>query len=296
MPGGLNGASPTAMISVHQNFRASPEIVEVDRALGPLAQLSGRWVGKGVNLVLLPAKGSAPPFRRLVNATLELLDFSPLSLIPNRGSVHNDIFFSGLTYLQQITDLNTLEEIHVESGQWLLLPETDPPSGNASIVRQATILHGDTLLAQGPIPQPSQSPGPTIDPTSLMPTFASNGQPLNDAASQAILLSTALPPGVPPSFVADPNQFLRDAIQGKTFITTQTLRVAADASRIVNIPFVQRNANVTSFEATFWIETIQQPTNSIMNTLMQLQYSQTVNLLFDGINWPHISVATLIKQ
>jgi hypothetical protein len=252
--------------------------------------------GKGVNVVLLPAKGNNPPFRRLVNATLELLDFSPLALIPNRGSVNNDLFFSGLTYLQQITDINSLEELHVEAGQWLLLPETDPPSGNASVVRQATILHGDTLLAQGPVLPPSPSAAPSIDPTSFMPTFAATGQHLNDPASQGILLSTALPPGVPQSFVTDPNQLLRDGIQGKTFVTTQILRISADSSRIVNIPFVERNANVTNFEATFWIETIQQPANSIMNTLMQLQYSQKVNLLFDGIDWPHISVATLIKQ
>lgn len=284
------------MMTLHQNFRASPEIAEIDRVLGPLAQLIGRWVGKGVNVVLLPAKGNNPPFRRLVNATLELLDFSPLALIPNRGSVNNDLFFSGLTYLQQITDINSLEELHVEAGQWLLLPETDPPSGNASVVRQATILHGDTLLAQGPVLPPSPSAAPSIDPTSFMPTFAATGQPLNDPTSQGILLSTALPPGVPQSFITDPNQLLRDGIQGKTFVTTQILRISADSSRIVNIPFVERNANVTNFEATFWIETIQQPANSIMNTLMQLQYSQKVNLLFDGIDWPHISVATLIKQ
>ncbi len=147
------------MITIHQNFRASPEIAEVERVLGPLVQLVDRWVGKGVNVVLLPARGNTPPFRRVVNATLELLDFAPLgALIPNRGSAQDTIFFSGLSYLQQITDLNSLEEIHVESGQWLNLPETDPPSGNASIVRQATILHGDTLLAQGPIPQPKAHP------------------------------------------------------------------------------------------------------------------------------------------
>jgi hypothetical protein len=29
---------------------------------------------------------------------------------------------------------------------------------------------------------------------------------------------------------------------------------------------------------------------------VQLQYTQTVILNFLGINWPHISVATLLKQ
>ena len=29
---------------------------------------------------------------------------------------------------------------------------------------------------------------------------------------------------------------------------------------------------------------------------LQLQYTQTVLLVFDGVIWPHISVATLIKR
>jgi hypothetical protein len=46
-------------------------------------------------------------------------------------------------------------------------------------------------------------------------------------------------------------------------------------------------------DATFWIETVQQPDGS---TFLQLQYTQTVLLNFLGIDWPHISVATLTKQ
>jgi hypothetical protein len=43
----------------------------------------------------------------------------------------------------------------------------------------------------------------------------------------------------------------------------------------------------------FWIETVQRPDGS---QFLQLQYTQTVLLVFDGIVWPHISVATLIKR
>jgi hypothetical protein len=62
---------------------------------------------------------------------------------------------------------------------------------------------------------------------------------------------------------------------------------------ICNIPFVQKDANATSLKATFWIETVQQKNES---TFLQLQYTQTVILNFLGIDWPHISIATLIKQ
>lgn len=62
---------------------------------------------------------------------------------------------------------------------------------------------------------------------------------------------------------------------------------------ILNIPFVTQNANAAKLDAIFWIETVQQPDGS---TFLQLQYTQTVILNFLGINWPHISVATLVKQ
>jgi hypothetical protein len=55
---------------------------------------------------------------------------------------------------------------------------------------------------------------------------------------------------------------------------------------IVNMPFDIANAS-------FWIETVKQADGT---TFQQLQYTQTVILNFLGVNWPHICVATLIKQ
>jgi hypothetical protein len=62
---------------------------------------------------------------------------------------------------------------------------------------------------------------------------------------------------------------------------------------ITNIPFVNTNAKATTMSAIFWIEKVQDSTGSIF---MQLQYTQTVILDFIGIKWPHVSVATLVKQ
>ena len=64
---------------------------------------------------------------------------------------------------------------------------------------------------------------------------------------------------------------------------------------IENIPFVGTNANVNAnaFSAIFWIETVE---NSDGSKFLQLQYTQTVILEFVGLKWPHISVATLVKQ
>lgn len=53
------------------------------------------------------------------------------------------------------------------------------------------------------------------------------------------------------------------------------------------------NANATSMTAVFWIEKVQDP---VLGQFLQLQYTQTIILRFLGIDWPHINVATLIKQ
>ena len=45
--------------------------------------------------------------------------------------------------------------------------------------------------------------------------------------------------------------------------------------------------------ATFWIETVE-PEGQV--PFVQLQYSQFVMLRFENKDWPHISVATLIRQ
>ena len=169
------------MISTDPSFRASPQFTEAVDLLGPLVEFVGKWVGKGVNIALLPAKGKDPPFFRLINATIESLEFMTLGArVPNRGFVDDTIFLSGLRYLQQITDANTLEAIHVEAGQWLHVPDKTPSGGDASVVRQSTILHGDAFLAQGPVIPPSLNLGPTIDPATFMPTLVATGQPIND--------------------------------------------------------------------------------------------------------------------
>jgi hypothetical protein len=98
---------------------------------------------------------------------------------------------------------------------------------------------------------------------------------------------------------------------------------------------VKPNANAIQMEATFWIETVETaivvppfkpgdpplliapkktsnrqplPTfavappvelkepKTITVTYTQIQYSQLVLLVFNGLNWPHVSVATLVPQ
>jgi len=114
----------------HSNYqqylsRSSASDITLDR-LGPLKELSGRWVGTGFNLVSLPngQNGNIPlPFFLKLNTTMEALSFTKIGgPIPNRGSSQGDIFFLGLHYLQQVSDGVTSALLHLEPGLWLNLP------------------------------------------------------------------------------------------------------------------------------------------------------------------------------
>jgi hypothetical protein len=129
-------------------------------------------------------------------------------------------------------------------------------------------------------------------------------------------------------FVNDPNSVLRDAIDGQEILGTVAIKLTTDgvADSIANIPFlgipnaaepdnpVNPNAFVHSASATFWIEWVRlnsahplaQPGPARQTAaatgvepfanephFLQLQYTQTVILIFNKVLWPHVTVATL---
>ena len=102
-----------------------------------------------------------------------------------------------------------------------------------------------------------------------------------------------------PAGLRDPNiSNVPKALSSITVPPAGVTGAAAAVGGISNIPFVQVNANASRMDAIFWIETIRQvdAVTGDVSELKQLQYTQTVNLQFNGINWPHITVATLVKQ
>jgi hypothetical protein len=305
---------PPPTITAPALFRASAPPAQVLDQLGPLADMPGTWMGGGFNLISLPDKHDNKIFRLRLNTTRETLTFTPIGgPIPNRGSAQDDIAFLGLHYFQQVSDAITNEGRHVEPGLWLNLPATTAPQQGATIARLGTIPHGDSLLAQGT--SLTVNGGPKIDsvdstPFTLDPTTGARKNDTN-AAYLAPFTSTSLPAGVPAGSIANPNLVLTNAIKNQKIVKTVVLFVSATpvggingtpiappnkpnaVGGIVNIPFVTVNANANSFSAIFWIETIE---NTDGSQFLQLQYTQTVILDFSGLKWPHISVATLVKQ
>jgi hypothetical protein len=265
---------------------------ETKAELGVLAGLSGAWSGKGFNLIARPAKQEGLTFLLELNATMEELEFTPISgPIPNRGSEQNDISFLGLTYLQRISEANGSGGLHIEPGIWINVPETEEPKAPPSIVRLATIPHGNALLAQGKGFEVQG--GPSISPASSTPLEETTGKPVKGLGYLDQFINATLPAGIPLGAVANPNLVLSEAIKGQTIVKTVVLLIASEpVGGIENIPFLTANATAIKMSGIFWIETIQLASGG---TRLQLQYTQTVVLNFEKINWPHISVATLVK-
>lgn len=306
--------SPSNTSPLSTGLRASAPTADLMPQLGPLAELPGTWVGSGFNLISLPDKEGGRPFRLKINATHETLTFTPIGgPIPNRGGVQDDILFVGLHYLQQVSDGPTSEGLHIEPGLWLNLPAIDPPNQPKSVARLGTIPHGNALLAQGEFQVVTGRPAIAAVDTTPFTLDQKTGARVDNADPQYLEPFRTQPSmyGIPAGAVANPNVVLLDAIADQKIVSTTVLSVSAnpvggingtpisppskpaEVGGIVNIPFVVANANANSFSAIFWIETVE---NDDGTKFMQLQYTQTVILEFLDLKWPHVSVATLIKQ
>jgi hypothetical protein len=197
-----------------------------------------------------------------------------------------------LHYLQLVSDAATHGQLHIEPGLWLNFPLTPPdPNPNMSFVaRLASIPHGNALLAQGTTRQTIK---PSFSVENTMP-----GPPVPPQAP-GMLNNAVLPPGIPPGSARNPNRVIWKATSHQNITRTVVLEIATDfptnplSGGINNIAFVEANANATRMSATFWIESVKQRDGSLT---LQLQYTQRVILNFGGIDWPHVSVATLVQQ
>ncbi len=290
--------------------------------LGPLADLPGKWVGKGFNQIWRPFHGTSDRFLEL-NLTEETLEFSEsIGDIPNRGFLQADIDLAGVHYLQQVKDTLAGVGIHIEPGLWVTVPVTTNPAEPTTVARMASIPHGTTVNAQGTAI--TVNGGPHIDPVSIRPFAVGSAPPANTAvafppfneADLSVATTFRLPNPIPPSItqtmVNNPNSVLTAAIAGQTITETTVLIINTKASAAPppptvpsagggtdNIAFLQGgpagpNADAAQMTAIFWIEKVAAGPHG--PGYLQLQYSQTVLLNFNGLSWPHVSVATLRKQ
>jgi hypothetical protein len=299
---------------------AAPGEVQADVAkaadpLGPLAQLPGTWKGNGFNTIWRPHTGSQDRFLEL-NLTTETIVFTKINgPIPNRGLLMHDISMFGLTYMQQIAETSSGAGLHIEPGIWANVPPTSDPHEPATVVRMASIPHGTVILAQGTTEFHNGGPQ-NIPDNNIIPFGIGGTPPANSAFGQGeqdfpeLNLSQATSfrhasPGVTQEMVKNPNSVLQKAIQGKpmknrTFIQISTKHKPVAGGGTANTAFLAGsggaggNADAVEVDATFWIETL--PGTGGNPDILQLQYTQLVQLDFNGLRWPHVTVSTLRKQ
>jgi hypothetical protein len=277
--------------------------------LGPLADLVGVWIGtQGWELIAVPEgdPGGREGFTFIARPYVEVVSFTPIGApVPNRGGPAGEMFITGLMYDMRISDLVTNEPLHLETGMWLNLADVQggtPP--DQPIVRSASIPHGDSVLALGTSSETAGPPG--IPVTSAVPD-AGPETPLGYADDWQVEIPSPCDANVKFN-PAHPNQVLGDAIAGLKVVKTTTLSVSTDGGGgILNIPFVDANANATRFACDYWIETIEATApngGGSPEQVQQLQYSQQTNIEFlpqfgnpdQLIMWPHVNVNTLRKQ
>ncbi|MDY6805943.1 MAG: heme-binding protein [Cyanobacteriota bacterium] len=289
------------------NFlRLSDDIEETVEDLGPLSELAGTWVGKGWNMIAVPINSDSPSnivgcpgkaasperenFCLEIMPYVETLTFTPIGApVPNRGFPINT-FVVGLHYEQVVSDANTFQPLHIENGMWLLLDKKEK-----LVARLSSIPHGNSLLAIGK----------SFDLDGNFQINTIDGLPILEKPALGYADPYFTVEGVAPFVPSNPNQILQDVIDKQKLLKTVVLDVSTDnKGGISNIPFIEKNADVTSFKSTFWIEEVEDKRG---NEFLQLQYSQTTDLDFIKdftsttepkklIVWPHVDVATLVKQ
>lgn len=315
-------------MAINSTFSYQPKIDSDDvkqggsSSLGLLLDLvgpgSGRtWRGAGFNMIWRPnfsEKSGPTDFFLELNLTSETIEFTPISgPIPNRGLFQSDINLAGITYVQQINDSFDNSGQHIEPGIWINVPATTNPAESGTIARMASIPHGTTINAQG---RSISAPKPLINPVSITPFKIGDPstlihfpeEQLNTPSTSRTDLSRVTE--LTQAQLDNPNLFLTQALSGQNVLSTAVLIISTDSTLpsavpdsgggVENIAFLTGkppsgpNALVQSMDAIFWIETIQGVGGA--PNYLQLQYTQRVILNFNGLSWPHITVATLQMQ
>jgi hypothetical protein len=298
---------PSSLSIAPTHATATAPAPEVTTDLGPLQLLVGNWVGQGFNNIWRPFHGPGSDHFLELNLTNENLAFTEINgSIPNRGLLQPDIMMVGINYVQQIMDQNTLEPLHFEVGMWVNIPATTNPQEPPTVARLASIPHGTVMLAQGTMEPTVQGP-PQFSQQDITPFQI--GQPRKlvpfDETDLSKPSAFRSPPdaikGITQPMVDDPNSVLQAVIANQKIIETVTLQISTLPTPVAgggtaNTAFLQGatagrgNADAAQVDATFWIETVQEPDGT---TFQQLQYSQRILLNFANLSWPHVSVATL---
>lgn len=307
---------------------------------------TSRTFGRGWNLIALPFQEPEQfrDYRLLMNQYNEELRFSFVDdMVPNRGvdrgapenpldSTNTDQFLVTLDYQQTISQISAADSsntdlageaglpIHHEPG--LFLHMLNERTDGIDVARLATIPHGNAVTAIGKS-DVYDGPPRNIDMASSFPIGVVPEDQLDAAVDAATEDPAYLRPynqftvepfgGVvdAPIFSAKtPFDTLKAALGAFDVKRTTELRMDTETDRagIVNIPFVERQADANFMRSTFYIMELNE-TDCDGNHKLAIAYTQFIFLDFfprrdgsvdaDGnpqlIRWPHISINVMEK-
>lgn len=291
--------------------------------------------GRGWNLIALPfaEANQFRNYRLLFNQYNEVLTFTKVDeAVPNRGidgpqpAAQTDQKVAALDYEQTIAQIAAKDvgesdvagppelPIHHEPGFFLHMKEQNVQG--IDIARLATIPHGNSATALGTarifdgppvIGDLHGFPEGVLDGDIVAAVDAATDEqaylfPYNffkNAPFKGVLDGTPFP-GFDP---ANANALLQAGLPGNVVRTTE---LALDTTRleagIVNIPFIERQADAAEMRSTFWIMELDEIGLNGRPKLV-LAYSQFIFLDFfprrdsvEGlIRWPHISINMMEK-
>jgi hypothetical protein len=292
----------------------------------PLTHFSGAYSGNGFSLIWAPRKFDGPgptptadgrdDSTLILQLTTEQWTFGPtLGNIPNRGFGTQEVInLGGQAYIQTVQNVTNDETgkgdkpkttagsgIHSEPGMFLYVPKVNFQDTD-TIVRMASIPHGTTMNAQGPVPAKTANSlggatgAPTIEDVDTTPFPINNpGNRLVERFAAPMTadrdnLTLRVPQKLKPfdgektittDIIKDPNEVLRNALQGLTVkehvafeVSTGHPTAKINSGGISHIAFlsgkqdpvedaakpaavVQPNAHAESATSKFWIEKIE---------------------------------------
>lgn len=238
---------------------------------------------------------------------------------PNRGTdslqLPTALFYSQQVHFAEGPGKGAV--VHVENGAWLNIqtgetltgpyPPPDPSGGGSglvlvpnqqprdlSIAKQISVPHGNSILAPGGFTH-ARDGAPTIPPSSTVYPRPAMGAPGIDTTPYDTTIDQGADYENPsPDLTKDPNTQLQTAvamIKPSKFIEW---RVSTGyQGHVVNLPFEEREANVTAYEASYWLLAGDD------GEFRYLAYTQTIDmtLTVNGAHYtfPHVTCNVVTK-
>lgn len=272
-------------------------------------RLTGRWQNKvagvwkdefGWNLITQPELGKAgrDDFKVRIDQMRETIEFMPLAGPPARNiGVSGEAGHWKPTAYRVDIETPAGEGIHQEMGHFLLKVKEDGETAEplkGQVIRQATIPRANAMMTTGIL-----VPGSVSDAAVAAPLFY-NGKPRSDdpllqvkidnafAAAQATVTADGGPDLEKPLDWLE--TILRDDVEDIDWVFG--FRGDGAPSQMANGQRVVNPVGIGNLFSDFWIA--KRKTDAGIIDI--LQYAQVVDLIFNGMKWPHIAVNTLIKQ